>query len=228
MKHKTLDFSHILASSVHDMKNSLGVLIDQLDDIADSVQSTDAALAKQLSGLKHQSKRVNNQLVQLLALFKIRNDQYLLNIQSVQLIQFFNETLIAHREQFAERGISLQVDVANDLDGYFDPHLVSGVINNVMNNAYKYANDKVAVSAYRELDWLVIEIKDNGPGYPPELLIRSASSQTGIDPQSGSTGLGLYFSDEVAKLHVNRGRQGYIVLNNVGLDGGGCFRIYLP
>lgn len=230
MKHRTLDFSHILASSVHDMKNSLGLLINQLDDITDSIQPTHTDLAKQLSHLKYQSKRVNNQLVQLLALFKIQNDQYLVNVQSVNVAEYLDEVMLPIRDLFQERGIEIQIDVANDLDGYFDPTLVAGVINNIMNNAYKYTTSKVALSAYSEMDWLVIQIKDNGPGYPQEMLAKSAASQTGINTETGSTGLGLYFSDEVAKLHVNRGRHGHIALNNVGLGSGsgGCFRIYLP
>jgi hypothetical protein len=45
---------------------------------------------------------------------------------------------------------------------------------------------------------------------------------------TNSTGLGLYFSSEVAKMHKHRGQGGSIALENGGTLGGGCFILRLP
>jgi len=50
----------------------------------------------------------------------------------------------------------------------------------------------------------------------------------GIDYKSGSTGLGLYFAGQIAHMHENKGRRGFIKTNNDGMNGGGKFAIYLP
>lgn len=50
----------------------------------------------------------------------------------------------------------------------------------------------------------------------------------GVSFNTGSTGLGLYFSSIVAKMHKNQGRTGDILLENGGKFGGGCFVLRLP
>jgi hypothetical protein len=52
--------------------------------------------------------------------------------------------------------------------------------------------------------------------------------QNNISFDNSNTGLGLYFSKLVAEIHKNKGRHGYINTTNEGIDGGGCFAIYLP
>jgi hypothetical protein len=74
-------------------------------------------------------------------------------------------------------------------------------------------------------------VEDNGQGYPECMLI---SDQEGllhkktIDFNTGSTGLGLYFSILVAKSHENNEKKGYISIVNGGALGGGVFTIFIP
>jgi hypothetical protein len=49
-----------------------------------------------------------------------------------------------------------------------------------------------------------------------------------VDFKTNSTGLGLYFSSEVAKMHRHRERRGALRLENGGQYGGGCFVLSLP
>jgi len=116
----------------------------------------------------------------------------------------------------------------DDLYWFFDRDLITGVISNVINNLYKYTKDKLHISAVKEQGYLVIKIRDNGPGYPENMLISNDENQKSISFDKASTGLGLYFSRLVAELHKNKGRNGFISTTNDGIDGGGCFSIYLP
>jgi two-component system sensor histidine kinase SenX3 len=50
----------------------------------------------------------------------------------------------------------------------------------------------------------------------------------GVNFATNSTGLGLYFSSEVAKMHRNRKLVGSVRLENGGVLGGGCFVLRLP
>ena len=73
-----------------------------------------------------------------------------------------------------------------------------------------------------------ISIEDNGRGFPEELCQDPGGYLTRINFNTGSTGLGLYFSARVAELHRNGGRAGYIEVDNNSTIGGGAFRIYIP
>ena len=53
-------------------------------------------------------------------------------------------------------------------------------------------------------------------------------SKRGISFETGSTGLGLYFADIVARLHQAGDATGCIRLSNDSRLGGGCFTLELP
>jgi len=132
--------------------------------------------------------------------------------------------MIRHRQ------IEKEVNCDNDLYWFFDRDLITGVLSNVINNLYKYTKNKIQVSAEKEDDFLVMRVKDNGPGYPKNMLLDHAEidKQKSISFNNSNTGLGLYFSRLVAELHKNKGKKGYITTTNEGIDGGGCFSLYLP
>lgn len=225
---KSIDFAAIIASSVHDMKNSLSMLMNMLEDISELWHPTEAESRDKLAQLQYESKRLNNQLIQLLTLYKIGNAQYLLNMSDQAVAEFLEEATLHHREVFARQGVTLSVDAPADLIWYFDRTLIHGVINNVLNNAYKYTHSRVDVKAHMVDGLLAIEVTDDGDGYPQDMIERGSQDQTGINFESGSTGLGLFFSQKVAALHQHKQRSGSIRLDNGGINGGGRFTIALP
>ncbi|MCY1463364.1 hypothetical protein D9M71_812480 [compost metagenome] len=79
-----------------------------------------------------------------------------------------------------------------------------------------------------EGEQLLLSINDDGPGFPLRMLERQLDYVRGIDAQSGSTGLGLYFAARIAALHERNGVKGRIEIANGGALGGGLFRLYLP
>ncbi len=64
---KTIDFPAILASSVHDIKNSLTTVRELIEHIANQQESKNQDLIQ----LEFEANRMNNSLVQLLELYKI-------------------------------------------------------------------------------------------------------------------------------------------------------------
>lgn len=224
-----LDFTSILASAVHDMKNSLSMLLNSLEEVAEFCQPSTPEAAGKLAQLQYEGKRLNGQLVQLLTLYKIGKSQYLLNPDEHDVLEFLQEATLHHRELFELREVELTVEAPQTLTWFFDRNLVHGVLNNVLNNAYKYTRNRVTVTAQVENGMLAVQVSDNGSGYPDSMLQGYADRQrTGISFVSGSTGLGLYFSQQVAALHQHKHRQGHIVLDNAGIDGGGRFSLFLP
>jgi len=223
-----LEFSTVLASSVHDMKNSLGMLLGTLEDITMQCGGQDCPSSPKFAQLQYEGQRVNNHLIQLLAIYKIENSMYSPNIAEHSLQDFLEESAMQSEALLAPKGIDVECDCDPQLIGFFDREMVAGVVNNVVNNAYRYSKDKIRLSAAQHGDHVVISVEDNGRGYPPNMLCEHSDQLTGINFKAGSTGLGLYFSSLVAKMHKNKGRQGYIACSNNGIDGGGKFSIYLP
>ncbi len=225
---KDMQFPAFLASIAHDMKNSLGMLINTTEEILGNCSGKDCPSNPLLSKLQYEAKRVNNNLIQLLALYKMDKDQYTLSIAYHSVAEFLEDAALQNTPLLAFKGIAIETNCSDDLTWFFDSDLIAGVINNVMNNAYRYAHNSVAITAGEEDGYLVIHIRDDGEGYPDHMLTEGAGMPQHINFSTGSTGLGIYFASIVANMHRNKNRTGFIRTSNCDSNGGGCFSIYLP
>ena len=222
-----MDLSDILASSVHDIKNSLGMVMHSLDEMLADPANQIADHSK-ANLLQQQARRANNDLIQLLTLYKLESAQLTLNVQEHYLDEFFQELQAEHAGLTSAMGIDLQVDVAADLSGYFDDELVRSILGNAIGNAGRYTHSCILLSANEEDGYLVMRVEDDGDGYPDAALanVRELSS-TGVFTR-GRTQLGLFFADRFAKLHQAGERAGRISLSNGHRLTGGCFALWLP
>ncbi len=227
-QNNSMDFNTILASLVHDMKNSLGMLLNTLDELIGDCELRGCTTSDLFPKIQYEAKRVNNNLIQLLTIYKIGESQYPLNISHNSVFDFIEEQSLLNKPLLDFKNIDIEIDCAEDLFWAFDRDLVAGVLNNVLNNSFRYAKDKIKISAIRKDGFLIISLEDNGSGYPESMLTSDLDSGKGTSFQTGSTGLGLYFSSTVAKMHKNKGNEGSVCISNGCSYGGGCFTIKLP
>ncbi|WP_137973988.1 sensor histidine kinase KdpD [Pseudomonas sp. F(2018)] len=223
-----LDFSTVIASTVHDMKNSLAML-------GQAHAQWLAQLPEELRGgsergvIEYEFARLNGMLVQLLGLYKLGVNQLPLRPGYQEVEDFICAQLARHDEVLHSRSIAARCEVEEfDLMGFFDQELLGSVVANVIANSIRYARSALLISAREEDGQLLLSINDDGVGYPTAMLDQQADYVLGLNQSSGSTGLGLYFAARIAELHERNGVRGRIELRNGGPLGGGEFRIYLP
>ena len=220
-------FETLLASSVHDMKNSLSLLLSQLDEIGARLDQ-EVETRRSVSDLRYQAGRINVSLMQLLSLYKLEKDQIGVHLSDVFVADFIEDSIAGHSQLAEQRDTELLMSCDDELMWFFDPDLVGIALNNVIGNCLRYTRSKVHVSAGIEDKQLVIRVDDDGQGYPPAMLEHAGRGGTEIDASSGSTGLGLYFASTIARGHQRQQRHGEIRLANDGPLGGGSFIISLP
>lgn len=222
-----------LASTAHDMKNSISVLCGTLEHLLVDGAVKTAASYPQMAHMLYETRRLNNNLIQLLALYKeVGKPAYPFD-PNMQLLGEFGQLVQAqNRVLLDSKNISFEIDCDPDQDWYFDEDLILGVIGHAINNAVHYTLDKIRLEMRIQDDFLIIRVEDNGRGYPAAMLencnAAMSGNQSGVSFATNSTGLGLYFSREVARMHKNRGRGGAVRLENGGALGGGCFVLCLP
>ena len=222
------DMANFLASSVHDMKNSVSILIGGLEKTLASVDAASFPSYDGLVQMNHEAKRMNDKLVQLLALYKLGQNLYPFDPQFLSLQEYMQTIVAQNNDALKFQGIKFDIQVDPDLSWYFDEDLVNGIVGNAINNATRYATSCIHLSAKEKDGMLELRIEDDGDGYPDAVLQDSVNNMRSIDFQTRSTGLGIYFSAIVARLHRNHGRIGEIKLENGGLFGGSCFILRLP
>lgn len=227
-KKQKLDFSLVLASSVHDMKNSLGMLLNSLEVLIRDNSPKDEEQVKQFATLQYETSRINGELIQLLSIYRMENDRLPLNVDEHFVIDTLEEQLARNHMLFETRGVDVQINCDKDLNWYYDGELVGGVIHNVLVNCARYTNAKLLLNAEVVDNALCIFIADDGQGYPESMIHAPQENNMGVSFASGSTNLGLFFASEVAKMHFQDGVCGRIELKNSGPLGGGVFKLYLP
>ncbi|WP_260295442.1 sensor histidine kinase [Sedimenticola hydrogenitrophicus] len=222
-----MKFYDVLASLIHDMKNSLSMVIHTLDEItADSLSGYDRPA--RITALQNEAKRLNNNLIELLTLYNIENERISPAIEDVDVANFLAEVMAENRSSAEANQISLTVECDPDLFGYFDENLIRNVLNNLVGNGIRYTRDRLLITAAQEEGYLVFRVEDNGSGYPDRMLTAHSPEGGYGDLAEGRTKLGLYFATMIAEMHRNGEQQGFIRLENGHGLGGGCFSIWLP
>jgi K+-sensing histidine kinase KdpD len=226
-----MEFSDILASTLHDTKNSLGLLFNNLEDIIDDCREQKCSSHVEFYKLQYEIKRLNHSLIRLLSLYKAEKSQLAINIDYHSIRDILEDAAIQHASLLNAQGIKIETDCDPSLFWALDRNLIAGVLDNVINNCFRYTKEKVRLSSGVENDYLVMRIEDDGTGYPPSMLFNKNNNpefKKGIDFQTGSTGLGIYFSVMVSAMHKNNEKSGFISIANGGIFNGGVFSIYIP
>lgn len=119
-------------------------------------------------------------------------------------------------------GARVEVDVPDDAAVLGDPVRVTQVIDNLVTNALRYGGAHVELSAVREGPLVHLDVRDDGPGVPADLLdsIFEAYSRGPDSARRGGSGLGLAIVRELCEA----------MGGSVAYDGsrGAHFRVTLP
>lgn len=226
---QSLDFSSVLACAVHDMKNSLCMLIQSIDTLSDiESKNQEPEKAAELAKIHYEASRLNTNLLQMLSLYRVEKDQLPILIEE-HYIEDMVEELVAKNAFYSDnKTLTIETHVSADLMWYFDDNLIGNLLNDVFVNAMRYTKDKITIEAGIVDAQLQITIRDNGRGYPAHMLQISDLPMQELNLSGYKTGLGLFFARLIAAAHTNKDRSGYIKLANDDEMGGSVFTLVLP
>ncbi|MBK1734528.1 hypothetical protein CKO15_04350 [Halorhodospira abdelmalekii] len=235
-----IDFSVLLASSIHDIKNALGYILNTLDFALQSETGELVCPSEQVVELNQEAKKANKVLVQLLTLYRMDRDQYSLNTAPVEVRDFLEDCFLCHEPLLRRKGLEMEIEADPQLVADFDRFLLEGAMENLIINASRFARTRLRLAAAVHEEMLELHVQDDGPGFPPEVVALGRGDAAPVPGESpserrrpgrfvgGETKLGLYFCDVVASAHCRHGRRGDLQVASGGLLGGGDVRIRLP
>ncbi|HEY7772455.1 MAG TPA: HAMP domain-containing sensor histidine kinase [Marinagarivorans sp.] len=220
-----IDFSTVLASSVHDMKNSVSMLIASLQEVLASMPPENQQQSQQMNSLHYEASRINNELVQLLSIYRLQQKRLPLHIDQHFVLDVLEDQVARNCPLLESRNINVSMDCDADLEAYFDADLVGSVIQNVLVNGCRYTRDRLFLGAAIQDEVLCLTVADDGDGFPEAMLDYPADECSG---GGHSTQLGLYFASIIASMHKSKRGEGRIMLRNGAPLGGGVFELYIP
>jgi len=223
-----IDFASVLASTVHDMKNSLCMLIQSTELIQRESQKLSDGARDELARLNYEANRLNSNLLQLLSLYRLERNQLPVQIDEYYLSDIIEEVLLKNQFFSEQRKLSIELRQPEGLCWFFDYDLIVNLLNDAVANALRYCQSRILLLLSVQDNMLNIEVHDDGPGFPGFMLDSDNLDMTTPDLANNHTGLGIFFAKLIAGAHLNKGERGTVKLSNGGELGGGVFRLTLP
>jgi K+-sensing histidine kinase KdpD len=227
VKEEQLDFSFVLASSVHDMKNSLSMLLGSLEEMIHDSPPQNDEQKDHISILQYEASRINSELIQLLNIYRLQNKSLQFSIDENYVIETFEDQIARNDVLFKTKNIEVDVECDSELIWFYDNELLGNVIHNILINSTRYAKSKIKLTASVNNERLSIIIEDDGLGFP-DFMLQAALPENNKNSSADSTRLGLFFAAKIASFHRKDENKGEIALSNGGSLGGGVFSIVIP
>lgn len=163
----------------------------------------------------------------LLKVAELEDTELQLQREAVQLSELVHASVRGFEPAAAEAGLTLGVDIRDEVGLEADPLRLARLLDNLISNAIKYTHDggSVAVRVAVEDDHATIEVVDDGIGIDdvdkPQVFAPFFRTTSGRETAEG-TGLGLNICQEIAQAHGGR----LTVADTPG--GGTTMRLCLP
>jgi two-component system phosphate regulon sensor histidine kinase PhoR len=199
------DVSHELKTPIFAAQGFIHTLIDgAMDDerVRDKFLSK---AAKSLDGLDALVK-------DLLVLSQLETGEVKMDFGRVDMTEVTQEIFDQLENITQSRGTSLKMRVSRPgpIRVKADSSRITQVMTNLIENAVKYGNEKgkVVVSLEEEKKHVVVSIRDDGPGIPPEHLSRIFERFYRVEKSRskdrGGTGLGLAIVKHILGAHKSK------------------------
>ncbi len=177
-------------------------------------------------------RRLTNFIEDLLDVSRLDSDKFKSKKQKENIIEIIKECVNDTYYLAKKRKLFININIREDLYLDVDKNRFEQVITNLLSNAIKNTPPKgdISIALQKEKDFIDIEIKDSGVGFTDEEKekifkkfgkIERYGKRMDIDTEG--SGLGLYISKEIVKLHGGR-----IWVESEGRNKGSTFIIRLP
>jgi len=135
-------------------------------------------------------------------------------------------TIDHYLEAGGEKTATVSVSCPPDLVVRVDPQHLGRILDNYVQNAFKYGEPPVRIEADRVGDLVEMRVLDHGPGVPPDFVPRLFGKFARADTAGtrAQKGLGLGLSIVRGLAEANSGRARY----QPNTPHGGCFVVELP
>lgn len=210
----------ILSSLSHDLRTPLTALVGLTETLnVKGGQLPPIVQRDMVEAVHEQAVRLADMVTKLLDLARLSAGKLTLNKEWQSLEEVTGSALNMLKPLLLQHHQQVQVSIPPDFPLLtFDAVLMERVIGNLLENAAKFSPDNslIHVSARITEAYAEMCIIDNGPGFPPQVLLMNTSNAPVI------TGLGLAICAEILKAH-----QGQLRLESHA-GGGACACFTLP
>ena len=195
-----------LLSVSHDLRTPLTSIRGYAEAIADGTADDTAddptARARAADVITSEARRLERLVADLLDLARLDTHQFSLRPMPVDARAVVADTVEAFGPSAAELGVELVTDSGDELAVDHDPQRLAQIVANLVENALKFASERVTVGALRTgSGGIEVTVEDDGPGIAPADLphvFERLYTSRAVPGRVVGTGIGLAIVHELA------------------------------
>ncbi len=188
----------ILAILSHDLRSPLAGIIQGTDYLKSNFEKMEPAEEKELlEHLNKASKEELNMLDYLVEWARIKYAADAFTPSKIELSKYVNKVFETLKETASVSIVDLHNEIEKNATVFADEKMLLSVLQNIVSNAIKHSNKggKIAITAKRKEDKMIVEIKDNGIGMSKEiqekLFTPQVSALSKARKENKGAGIGL-------------------------------------
>jgi len=198
----------LAALIVHDLRNPLSAMVGNvqlLEEVLDD--SKDSMVGQCLQDLSELSARTLSMVAGLLDVEEFEGGLLEANRERVNVHGFVSRMPTFYKTATEARRVTLVVNCPVDVVANFDRQLIGRILENLLDNAVRYAprDGKVSLTVSADESDLVVEVGNNGPAIPEAERERMFERYYRLEGRRkgarANRGLGLYFCRLAAAAH---------------------------
>ena len=188
----------------HELRTPLTLIIGPLDELSES-KDVPAPAREKIGKVKQSAHQLLALINQLLEFRKTETNNKRLSVSFGNLSTFAEELFARFSELSENNRTAFVSQVEPDVNLWFDPDVLTTILNNLLSNAVKYTPEgKITLLVKREENNRVsIHVQDTGYGIPEKSLSRIFDRyyQAEGPHQASGTGIGLSLVKSLCDLH---------------------------
>lgn len=196
----------------HELRTPLTLILGPLEDLHSDPSLAEKHTSK-ISVIHRSATRLLSLINQILEFRKTETQNKKLCVHKSDLAQLIQEVGLKYKELNLNKRISFDIIIDTEkVNLYFDPDIITTILDNLLSNAFKYTRKgnitlKLRETQNKGVNYTEIEIADTGIGIPTESLpkIFDRYYQAERDMLVSGTGIGLALVQNLVSIH-----QGYI------------------
>lgn len=208
----------LITNVSHDIKTPLTSIINYVD-LLKRENIEDERVQKYINVLDEKSQRLKQLTYDLLEASKVASGNISIDLIKIDAVEFLKQAVGEFEDKFSEKGLELVMNVPSEpVFAMVDPRHMWRVVENILNNVYKYALENSRV--YLDL----IKVEEEGKGDKLVLSLKNISKQQLNIPADELTE--RFIRGDVSRSTEGSG-LGLSIAKNLTAAQNGVFDIYL-
>lgn len=218
-------YKTLFNSLSHELKTPITTIISAATSFSNEFISDNKELRFNLSReISIAADRLNRLVENLLDMTRLESGRLKIKLEWNDITDLIDCIVKRFKSQLV--GLEIKSNIRVDTNPFrFDFALIEQALSNILHNCITYSgeNVKIFIDVIQQGSNCIIEIKDNGPGFPPDAVNKLFNKFYRVPgSKTGGTGLGLSIAKGFIEAH-----HGSISAVN-GKDGGAVFTIKIP